>query len=369
MKNGIVSIDGMAFPDSDPHRRIAPPRCKVTDPTFWDGYDSKTLFYMAIFNKNKQELTLFAPPLLNFHSIALSGRYSIDGVALSRPKYRKGYMFDRLIFRCKLASKLLQVDIDGFSAGMPITETEPELFAGSKLVYTLSRNNELTWVRDWLHWNHKVHGADAVLFVDNASTAYGTEELAATIASVPGYRSALVVSVPFKFGPGIGTGFKSGDGNFLQTALMNAFWHRYMSTAKAMLNVDIDELMIAPNGLGIFDAVLTAPWGIVMASGTWRYAQQTMSAYRHADHFYKIENDIPCPPKYCVRPDSVAGRRILKLHAVKNFKRVPFVDRSTWYFLHCRNVSTSWKYDRNQIDTSILVEDHDTRNTLLSVFG
>lgn len=369
MNVSIVPIEGLVFPDSSPYQRIAPPKCQIADSAFWDYYDHKTLFYMAIFDAQKQELTLFAPLLLNFKAIALSAKYSIDGVSLPQPKYRQGDKFDCLILHCAKAGNLLRVDIDDFSGVIPITMPEPDLFAGTNLVFTMSRDNNLMWIRDWLIWNHKTHGADAVLFLDNGSTTYTTKDLAQTIASVPGYRRAQIVSVPFRFGPPIETASYYSDCQFLQATLLNVLWKRFMFAANAMLNVDIDELMIAPNGLAIFDAVKTARWGIIVAKGKWRYSQPMTSLCRHSDHYYKIETDTPCPTKYCVRPNSVAGRRILKVHNVKGLKRMPFVDRKTFQYLHCRNISTSWKYDRSQIDASNLVEDTETRRALTSVFG
>ncbi len=45
-------------------------------------------------------------------------------------------------------------------------------FRDCRVIFTLSRDNELDWIRDWVRFNRDVHGADAVLLYDNRSTLY-----------------------------------------------------------------------------------------------------------------------------------------------------------------------------------------------------
>ncbi len=60
---------------------------------------------------------------------------------------------------------------------------------GTDALFTLFKNNKLSWIQDWLHYNQKVHGANAVVFPDNVSTDYSREELVRAI--VCGKRRVL----------------------------------------------------------------------------------------------------------------------------------------------------------------------------------
>lgn len=363
-------LHGMSIDPKSGLSRSAPPRVGITSERFWEGYDSTTLFYAAIHDVATEQLTLFGPPLYNLREFVDRLQFSTEVGALQRPRVIKNRRFDRIVFRCKGVPMTLRVEDGGFSASMDISRRAPDMFQGCNLVYTLSKNNDLRWVRDWLVWNRVRHGADGVLIADNASTAYSIDDLAEVIASVEGYRSAAVVSVPFSYGPDNSTATKASYAEFLQIAVMNALWSGWMSSARVVLNADIDELVTSDDGTSIFDSAARSVMGIVMCNGHWRYASPSLIAngVNHADHVLKRLDDTVCPPKYCLRPNSIAGRRVLKVHGVDGFKRMPFVSRDKFTFYHCRNISTSWKYDRGGIDPATLTTDQATATDLATVF-
>lgn len=308
------------------------------------------------------------PPLWNLKDIALSARYSTNAGPLAAPRLRRFDQYDRPDFACPVRPDQLQVQGDGFAGTLPVIAADRDYFAGTNLVYTMSRNNDLAWIRDWLDWNHRRHKADAVLFADNASTAYSAEELAAVLAAAPGYRKAMLVTVPYLHGPALNTVTRQSKCEFLQVALMNVVLEGWMTGARAVLNCDVDEIVTSADGGSIFDAAASSLMGLVMCKGHWRYAMPGAGAARHADHWHIRPEDDPCAPKYCVRPDSIAGRRQLKIHRVKGFKRLPFVSRDKFSFYHCRYITTSWRYDRSRVDPAGLVADPVTRADLASVF-
>jgi hypothetical protein len=367
VKQGIMH--GLTLDPASGLRRSPPPRSTVLSEAFWNRYDSTTLFYCAQYVASEERLSLYAPPLLNLRETALSARFVTAGRTLDAARLRQFEKFDRLDFNCAARPDTIEIEGQGGQGILPVVQADPEFFAGTNLVYTLSRNNDLTWLRDWMLWNHRRHGADAILLADNDSTAYSVDDLADCLASVPGYRRAAVVTVPFKYGPAYETATKAGDGEFLQTAVMNALWEVWMTGARAVLNADVDEIVTSHDGGSIFDAAVKARLGVVMCTGHWRYALPTSGTVRHADHHNLLAGDLPCPPKYCIRPNSLAGRRPLKVHGVKNFKRMPLVSRNDFFFYHCRNISTSWKYDRSGIASADLKADPATAADLATVFS
>ncbi|MFN3846840.1 MAG: hypothetical protein ACK4RZ_13610 [Paracoccaceae bacterium] len=365
----ITHVPGLSVPRSLGLRRDPPPRVKVTADAFWERYDSTTLFYIAVHDAAARQLHVFAPPLLNFAPLIQRAQFFMGGQKIQPPRVVHFEKFDRLIFENVPQEQALTMTLDGGDSTMPVHSCDPGRFAGKHVVYTLSKNNDLAWISDWMLWNQRKHKAEAVLFVDNTSTIYGLDDLAATLGAAPGYHTAEVMQVPFRYGPDMATAERAGDGKFLQTALMNALWMLSMRYARAMLNVDVDELIVSPTDEAIFDAVDTARYGIVMATGHWRYGAPGRALVRHRDHTLVLPDDVPCPPKYCLRPGGFAARQVLKVHGVKNFKRLPFVSRDAFTFIHCRNISNSWKYDRSRGDYGAMRDDPGTKALLDQVFS
>ena len=84
---------------------------------------------------------------------------------------------------------VLTLSHDRFSGNIPVDASFIEAYRGTDALFTLFKNNKLSWIQDWLHYNQKVHGANAVVFADNVSTDYSREELVRAI--VCGKRRVL----------------------------------------------------------------------------------------------------------------------------------------------------------------------------------
>ena len=75
------------------------------------------------------------------------------------------------------------------------------MFSGLNVLLTLSKDNEIRWIRDWVTFFARRHECDAVLLYDNASTRYGSVDIYTAISSVPGIKACVVVHWPYKYGP------------------------------------------------------------------------------------------------------------------------------------------------------------------------
>ncbi|MDR7124865.1 hypothetical protein [Pseudotabrizicola sp. 4114] len=365
----ITHVPGMVIPESLGLRREAPPRVEAPTDAFWERYDSTTLFYIAMHDAATYRLQVFAPPLLNFTPVVRRAQFFLEDQKLAPPRIIHGDKFDRLVFDKAPMGATLRMAMTGVEGVMPVLACEPARFAGRRVIYTMSKNNDLAWIRDWMVWYQRKHKADAVFFVDNDSTIYSADALAETLGAVEGYTSVALAQIPFRYGPDFATARRASYAQFLQTAFMNAFWMLSMRYARAMLNVDVDELIVSAKDEAIFDAVETARHGIVMATGHWRYPPPAKSPVRHRDHTLALPDDPPCSPKYCLRANSLAARQQLKVHGVKNFKRMPFVSRKDFTFLHCRNVSSSRRDERPQAEYAAMIEDSAAKTMLAQVFS
>jgi hypothetical protein len=233
---------------------------------------------------------------------------------------------------------------------------------------TKSRNNELQWIQDWMGFHNRMHGIDGLVLVDNGSDAYGADELAAAMDEVPGYRRRVLIRTPLRFGPLEVHCTKSSLATFLQVSVLNIVRDRFLLTARTMLNVDVDELVVGRDGASITDATARGLVGFRTFRGCWRHARPGQGPVTHADHYLTDPSDPPCATKYCLRPGSFVGGRELRVHTVAHLDRNLFLDRR-FSFLHCRQVSTSWKYDRSAADIGRLVEVPEDRALLERAFG
>jgi hypothetical protein len=241
-----------------------------------EGFDQKfdftTLFYDAFFVDGRHEVILVAPPFANLLPIME------DMVVTALPQRA------RCRFRIKSMDRHSQAWIDVPAETIELTlDTKigrfnispcanlSKLFEGKRVLFTLSKNNRIEWIEDWIRYNRDIHGADAVLLYDNASTAYTTAELLDRIGKIFGIDRTCIVSWPFKYGP-LGFGLlRHWDSNFCQYgALEHARW-MFLQRARSALNSDIDELVVSSRGRRLFEAAERSLTGMVAFHGVWVY--------------------------------------------------------------------------------------------------
>jgi hypothetical protein len=239
---------------------------------FYQKFDSTTLFFDGFFEDRTGEVVLVAPPFVNLLPL-------IQGVIVTA--FPSG---GRCNFRIKNMDRHSQVwiavprhttrlTLEGKIGNIEITPSRnrAKLFEDKRVLFTLSKNNRLEWIQDWIRYNRDIHGANAVLFYDNQSTNYSAEELLAAIGEISGIDRICVVPWPFKYGP---LGFdmaRCWDSNFCQFgALEHARW-MFLRRARSALNSDIDELVVSSKDRSLFEAAERSWTGMVTFHGVWVY--------------------------------------------------------------------------------------------------
>lgn len=318
--------------------RIVP--AKLRGEGFDARYDFRTLVYDAV-EAPGEGVRLYCPKLLNFEALLRAADFRLDGVAVRPGRVRRFERYDVVVLPGPAG--LLSIGLDGWRQEVAVSPLEREAFAGRNCLVTLSRNNDLRWIRDWAAFHVREHGAEAVLLFDNASTLYGPAEIAASLAEVDGLRAIRVVPVPFLFGPQASKRMKF-RANFLQAALLNLARFRFLADARAVLHCDVDELVFREGGASIFDATVASPAGFLRFAGEWRYPDPASQAVPlHRDHFRRTPAPRRCPPKYCIVP---AGPMRAKSWATHGLHGVLFGWRfldERFQFLHCFGISDFWK--------------------------
>lgn len=363
---GIAQLSSLVLPDSAPTRDLPP---RATDPAHpaWEHYDRRTLIYDAIWMPRLGIVRVYLPRMFNLEQVLDPGAFRIDANPAKIRKRRTHRRFDVIDLDAGPATpETLSLRLStGEEADLRINPANRETFAGLNVIYTLMRNERLDWIRDWLVFHQKVQGANAVMITDNGSDRYGLDELAETIASVPGYHVTALLSAPLPWGSR-GNTPGADDGKFLQTTLLNLVRDRFLGPARAVLNVDIDELVVRNGDETVFDSVQR--WGYATFPGAWRFTPDDVTAPRHRDHVLHDPAGRPCATKYAFRPESWLGRRCLSVHSIEKLNRRLFSAASKFRFLHCRSITTSWKPGRLVADGKPLERDPETEALMDRVF-
>ncbi|OLS53790.1 hypothetical protein [Rhodovulum sulfidophilum] len=317
---------------------MAPPEAR--DARYEANYDRTTLWYDAFWREDRGEVMVIAPLLLNLARPLSQARILLDGrpVRLRRRRFQR-----HEIWRLPAPARpeRLRVEGQGWAVEAAVGRARPERFAGRNVLLTISRNNDLQWVRDYALFHRKTQGAEAILFIDNGSDAYAPDDIARVIGETG--LAAHVISAPVPYGPVIRGISNPHRGKFFRSAMMNLARLRYLYGARAVLNSDIDEL-IWSEGRSVFDMAAAHPIGFAPFRGRWRVpGPDAEPPLRHADHFVLPEQNVACPIKYAVAPGRLAGRFNWDVHRLE---RLPFKHRFLRQdagYWHCAAVSTGWK--------------------------
>lgn len=351
-----VTLSSVTLPAGGAVRREAARPAHLQNATYADRYDWDTVFYDVY--RAGRHVVFQGPPFLNL----------LPALKAAAP-FRNAFGFPRFKARHfgqkKRGEIWLRSDADHFTIqnalGTFDIAVQPDmapLFAGRRVITTLSQNNDLRWIADWVQFYVRMHGADGVLFYDNGSSAYSMAELQDTLDQASGGAfPAVAISWPFPYGPQGGlAGAVNGietewDSDFCQTGSLHHARHRFLRTARSVLNVDIDELVLGRDGQTIFAATEAARSGFTKFPGLWigTAAQPPVSraTCRHADFVLRdLPDGLICPPKWCLVP----GRadRLADSWSVHNLfgARANRVIDGNFAYRHMRGITNSWKEDR-----------------------
>ncbi len=241
---------------------------------------------------------------------------------------------------------------------------------GKRVLLTLSKDNDIRWIIDWARFHRDLHGADALLFYDNASSRYDADELRRRLGEALPGMVIEVIDWPYIYGPQAGPGWAVNgvepdwDSDYCQVGVLQHARFRFLRDAKSVMHNDVDELVIGNKGRGVFEATEKSRTGLVKFDGRWIsvVGEQPVdpALCRHADFVFDEGLDLPnSPPKWCIRPQAFSRQISWGVHNIFGAKGND-VASEEFLFRHFRGVTTNWNYERwsdTQPDTSSLVRD------------
>ena len=327
-----LSLDGSGM------KRRPRVRASKQLPDYLTRFDADTLWLDAVWRDGI--LRLICPRLNNLYWTLRFARFRLDGVP-TRARFARFYRHTVISMKSPRPPETVSVDIGDWTGQTRVSLPEDLLFAGRNVLFVLSKNNEPSWIEDWVRFHVFHHGADAVLLVDNGSTETSLTDIAAAITR-GGVDQRLVLSAPLPFGP-IGKPPFVNSELFLQTGVMNAVRWRYLYRARAVLATDIDELVSCSRG-SIFDAAVASPQGYVAIPGQWAYpAPGSTEAPRHATHIYRDDPAQACSEKWCMVPDGPMKDYEWRVHKLEGLRRGRRFLLPGSRLYHCRAITTGWK--------------------------
>lgn len=313
-----------------------PPECRIAGHA--EAFDADTLWMDAIHTGKR--VVLVCPRLNNLRADLRTARFRIDGhpVAASVREFKRHAIV-------QLASPefpaRVSIEIGDWRAESRVHSASPEMFRGRNVIFTLSKDNDLDWIHDFARFHHRHHRADAMLFVDNGSAAYGPDEIESAVKR-SGIDRVLVLASPLNYGPR-GKRPHLHDDQYLQSCVMNIARLRFLSRARAVLNCDVDEL-VHSRGPSIFDLAVRSPLGFVRFAGRWRYpAANLVGSARHAAHVFERPGGKICSEKWCIVPDGPLRHLQWRPHSLEPLPFARIFNTRAAGFWHCRAVSNDWK--------------------------
>lgn len=346
--HAVSTVSPIVIPDGVEMEREVPAKILEVYGGRLERFDYKTIFYDA-FPLPNGSIRLSGPPLANLMGEVSQGRFLVDGrQATADLKDIDRQQLSVLETRNESHSRL-SFRSDRLSAEINISANETNVFAGRTVLVTMSQNNRLEWVKDWIEYYTRFHGVDAVLFYDNNSTEYSPDKVSRTIASVSGIKISRVISWPFKYGPHAEKPRIRAYANYSQLAALNHAKDRFLGKAKTVINCDIDELIVPPPNETLQDVLDAQKSGILLIPGRWieSTADKPPVDCSFEDFFHTAasrENPVGMK-KWVIAPTRLPSDAIWAVHDIYNVHPVK-VSCPRVYYLHFRGISTNWREAR-----------------------
>ncbi|MCV3507973.1 hypothetical protein L8W69_01850 [Campylobacter sp. CNRCH_2016_3089] len=149
-----------------------------------------------------------------------------------------------------LKPEFLQFNIYGKVNVNLINDNNSCLLEDKRVVLLKNKDNQLRWIKDYCDYYQKIHNADIVLIYDS-SEEYSSLELLEYLRNNTSI-SIVVVRWPVPYGP-MKYENSNWDSDYSMYLMFEHAKYRFLQTARSVLYVDIDELVLSKNNQSIFE--------------------------------------------------------------------------------------------------------------------
>jgi hypothetical protein len=270
----LISVSrATAFlPEDQPLRRLPRAPNRPRPPQFQARYEDRALIYDCFWHADGRRILLVGPPPMNLRPHYREARYTaLPSGTLLKARYHASLstMITELD-GVPAGTTAVRAELAGTAHELAVGDNFAQEFEGRRLLFTMSRDNDLAWIAEWARWHATLHGTDAVVLFDNGSTRYGVDDIKQALLAVPGLKHVAVLSWPGRFGmTDEALSINPYWSHFLQISAMSVALRRFGARAAGILNCDIDELAATRSGRPIYDHLADARHGLVVFRGQW----------------------------------------------------------------------------------------------------
>jgi hypothetical protein len=351
-----------ALPVGNSHAALSPdnpirrePRApgRVRPDAFYRAFDRLTLFYDCFWAADGRRVLLVGPPPMNLRRPLLTARYrALPGTAMLRPRLHASLSTAITELReVPEDTTAIEIAVAGEQFVLPVQPSSVATLKGRRVLFSVNRDNELGWIREWAMWHATLHGTDAVILFDNGSSRYTPRDVLATLRSVPGLAHVGVPSWPYSFGP-IDPRVRRDPywARFLQIGSMSVLLRRYGEAAQGLLDCDVDELAGTRSGTSIYELATASRGGLAAFTGLW--IEATAQGVRHRDYTerHRDPQAAASPRRKWVLDPTRDWVGALSVHPYWHwiegrpwFSKAMPEDALYWHF---RGINTNWKQAR-----------------------
>ena len=166
----------------------------------------------------------------------------------------------------------------------------------------------------------------------------------------------MVVRWPYQFGP-VGSESFHGpqglpwDSNYSQFGILEHARHRFLSLAEAVVNADVDELVLTKDNSSVFELVRRSDTGYLEYPGYWieSATESTSKDRRHFDFAHRsVAPAELAAPKWTLMPSRCSLQSLWFVHEVSGMQSDALSNSVS--YRHFRAISTGWKYPRGKTE-------------------
>ncbi|HUF55507.1 MAG TPA: tetratricopeptide repeat protein [Thermohalobaculum sp.] len=319
-----------------------------------DRYDFTTLVFDCFWSACGEHAVVISPPTIGrspvFHAQPSGRRCDVRPLG--------GRLVERFLVSVPAGTTHLVLAVGDSAFNLAIQPNLSALLAGRRVIMTLSRDNHPDWIGDWIHYHRVHHGCDAVLLYDNASSRWPLGALRRHLDALAREIPVVLIDWPFSYGVPdyrLRLSHNVVDSVYSQSGMLEHARRRFLASARSVLNADVDELILARRGPGVFEAAETAPNGLVVFEGRWvenrpvEAQADPVRLPRHADFGYIERSDFTgCNSKWAVVPGRVPEEALWFIHLV--YGMAGAASSLDIEMRHFKAINSNWNVDAVRSD-------------------
>lgn len=352
----VVDTSAAVLCDSGSLRRRPRFPWRTRPAEFDKGFDSLTLFHDCFRHADGERVLLVGPPLRNLRRAFDNARFAVDGTPMDlRVRVHTSITVTiAAVSDVPPGARTITLEVGGQSFTLTIQPNFSDRLAGSRLLFTTSRNNKPEWLTAWAEYHHRFHGVDAVVLFDNGSTNLDIDSIRAALAK-SGVPEIFVVPWDRIYGaydPGVL--INPYWARFLPMSAMSVALRRFGAKARGILNCDVDELVHVRSEPDIFAALDRTPHGLLVMHGTWIETGPSEKRFGdHRDYAYRLRDTAArrCTQRKWVldpRRPWVADLGVHPyFHWIEGRPRGAKTMTQDAFYWHFKAINTNWKTARN----------------------